>query len=710
MQQAGDLSALLDPASIAVIGASDDPHKVGGRPIEYLRRYGFAGRVYPVNPRRETAQGLPCFASIGDVPERVDLAVVVVPGTAVVDVLEACAAAGVRSCAVFSSGFAELGDEGRRIQAEITALARRSGMRVLGPNCQGVANLGTRSIASFSTSFAEGALAEGASAIVSQSGAVAAMVYNLQRGWGGGVRYWVASGNEADVTVPELVGRIVEDPGVKVVQAYLEDIKDAETLASSAARANALGKPVLVLKSGRTAEGQRAASSHTGAIAGEDVVLDAVLRHHRLVRVRDVIELSHFPVVFGQDKRPRGRKVAVITNSGGLGVMLVDQCKEVGLELARLSEETIRRLEDALPAFASSTNPIDITVELLNDRHLLAKVLPVLADDPEVDIVLYGLGIMAKGYDIPTIVDDVVDAHHGGPQLHVVAWVGGAPGVAERFNERGVPAFEHPTMCVDAVAAYADHCLTALDGPPPDRPAPGTGAGLDAYRRHTVAGFLSEHRSKELLRPWGLPFPAEALATTADEAAAAAAEIGYPVAVKLSSPAVQHKSDAGMLALDVADERDLRRLAEDMLTRGRELAGPEAVEGVLVQEMLRGGFEISIGMSTDPVFGPVLMVASGGIYMELVQDFELLVPPVSADAAQQALERLACYPILQGARGRGPYDVEALRSAVVALSELVSQAGDELAELDLNPVLVLEQGQGIRVVDALVRLSADGTG
>ncbi|WP_166264101.1 acetate--CoA ligase family protein [Marinobacter caseinilyticus] len=703
------LDGLLSPEKIAIIGASDDTGKISGRPIEYLKRYGFQGEICPVNPRRETVQGLQCYPSIAAVPGTVDLAIIAIPGKSVIHALEECAEQHVRSCIIFSSGFAESGEEGKEIQRQISDIATQSGMRVLGPNCQGVVNLQQKSVASFSTCFAEAGLRTGYSAIISQSGAVAAMVYNLQKEWAGGIKYWIATGNEADVSVSELLDKVLDDTDVRVVQVYMEDVKKPSVLISAARKARHMAKPILALKSGKTPEGKKAASSHTGALAGEDAVVDAVFRQSGIVRVRDVHELANFPVLFSQQKRAVGRNVAILSNSGGLGVMMVDQCRELGLGLAKLSMSTIDELTNMLPDFASAENPIDLTAQLLNDKELLSNALPVLTRDPGVDIILFGLGIMGKGYDIPAIIRDIAEANRVSRQIMAVAWVGGQSGVIEEFSRADVPVFENATMCVNAVASFADFSLGLEVGSSEEQPRLGKTEGvvgsLEEYRACSVDGFLSEHKSKELLKKWGLPVSCEVLARTEAEAVGAASTIGYPVAVKICSAAVQHKTELGGLVLNVQNEQQLRSVTTDLLAKGAEHVGMDKVEGVLVQEMLQAGFEVSLGIKRDQIFGPVLMVASGGIYIEILKDFQLLIPPVDVPTAMHAIKNLVSSPILEGARGRDVLDTEALAELISSLSLMLVQEGSQVEELDINPVFVMKKGEGVRIVDALVRLN-----
>ncbi|MQA88564.1 MAG: CoA-binding protein [Streptosporangiales bacterium] len=699
------LDVLFDPRAVAVVGASDDPNKVGGRPIDYLRRYGYRGSIYPINPRRSTVQGIPAYPSLDAVTEDVDLAIVATPASTVLETVEACARKGVKVCVVLSSGFGEMGAEGKQAEARIAALAERRSMRVLGPNCQGAANLSKGSVASFSSSFADHHVADGAIAIVSQSGAVAGMLSEIQHAHPTGIRYWAATGNEADVGVPELIGWTVGDPDVRVVEAYCEQLTDVATLADAAADALAYGKAILMVKAGSTPEGRRAAGSHTGALAQEEPVVDAFLRQHGIVRAEGLSELSELARVFTIGNVPPGDRVAILSNSGGLGVMMADRCRGEGLRLATLTEETQECLRRLLPPFAATGNPVDLTTQLLGDSRLFSQVLPALVDDPGVDIVLLGLGMMGRGYDVATITDDIVRVHQTSDLLVAVSWIGGQEGAAEDLARRGVPTFFDDAACVRAVARYAEHCArvrsrratgtparppeTAVAAPPiPDDAVPGPG------------GFLSEHASKRLMRTWGLPTVRGGLVRTPDEAVAAAGDLGYPVVVKLSSPAVAHKTELGMVKVDLRDDDEVRRTAADLLARARE-GGVTPVDGLLVEEMVTGGLAVSLGATWDDTFGPIVLVGSGGIHVEATGDFRLLFPPFDAAAVHRALESLAIFPLLRDLRGVGPLDAAALAELVLSVGRLFAATDGRLPELDLNPVFVLPDGAVI--ADALIR-------
>lgn len=697
------LQALLEPQSIAIVGASNDPNKIGGRPLEYLQRYGYGGQIYPINPKYTEIQSMTCYASMFDVPDAVDLVIIAVPRQFVLDMLHDCGKKKVKAVIIFSSGFAELGVEGRKIQEEIAQLSRLYGMRIVGPNCQGVVNLKLGSLATFSTCFAAGEEepTSGSTAIVSQSGAVAAMLYNIQKKSGRGIKYWIGSGNEADVHVPELLQVIIDDPEVKVLQVYIEDVKDGGSLIQAAQKANERKKPILALKSGRTAEGSKAASSHTGALAAEDSVFAAIFEHYGIVRVDSVIELGLFPQVFELDQIPRGKNVAIITNSGGLGVMMIDKCKQMGLDLAVFSEETKDQLSQVLPVFASVQNPIDVATQFLNDRELLAKIFPILMRDSHVDIILIGLGILGQGYDIPGMIEQVVQAQQQGDALIALTGVGCGQGVIEHFSKNGVPAFEDPTLCIKAVAKYADYHFNFQSDVNEEVECEHAHAQIQLPN---VSGYLNEYDSKHLLKEWGLPVTREILCITEEEACQAGQSLGYPVAMKISSPFIQHKTEIGGVQLHIGNEEQLRAAYKQILANAQRHVSEDEMDGILVQEMIVDrGFEISLGLKRDPVFGPIIMVASGGIYIEILKDFQLLVPPVTYNKAKKAVDSLTMSPLLRGARGKVALDVDALCHTIVSFSKFVTQV-EAIEESDLNPVIVLEQGKGVKIIDSLIKL------
>ncbi|MFC4003864.1 acetate--CoA ligase family protein [Prauserella oleivorans] len=703
------LRALYSPSSSAVIGASDNPDKIGGRSIGYLRDYGYAGQVYPVNPRREFVQGLPSYDAVGKIDDPIDLALIATPADRVLEELDACGQQGVRVCVVLSSGFGELGDAGKQLEQRIVEVAHRYSMRVLGPNCQGVANIATGSIASFSTCFATHHVRDGALAIVSQSGAVAGMLSDIHSAHPEGIRYWVASGNEADIGLGELIHEALRDPAVRVVEAYCEHLKRPEELAQAAEYASRSGKAILMLKAGVTPAGSEAAGSHTGALAQDDAVVDAFLRHCGVVRADSLRQISDLAKVFAGRKRARGNGVAILTNSGGLGVMMADRCRAAGLEIRALRPATKNALDAHLPDFAATDNPVDITAELLTNTRLLSQTLPVLAGDPGVDVVVVALGIIGRGYDVAAIVDDITAAHHDSDAVVVVCWTGGDEAAVEELSRRGVATYTDDAACVHAIGRFVEHCRRQSArgrGPAATTTtfAPPAGGSITEWARHASStGLLSEFTSKRVLRRWNLPVVAGRVVPDADAAVRTAREIGHPVVVKLSSAEVTHKTELGLVVTNLRTDDDVRAAADTVLARA-ENAGIGSVDGLLVERMALGHLEFAIGARWDDTFGPIVLIGAGGIYVETMADFQLVFPSSTRAQIEDAIRSLTIYPMLENHRGTGPLDRDALVELVMSFSRMVGAAGADLAEVDLNPVFVAPAGHGVSIADALVRL------
>ncbi len=705
---AGDdaLRALFAPRSVAVLGASDDPVKIGGRPLAFLLRHGYAGKVFPVNPARTTVQGLPAYPSIAAVPEPVDLAIVVVPAEHVEASLEAAAAHGVRAAIVFTSGFAEMGAAGRAAQTRMTDLARRTGLRIVGPNCQGIAHLPSRLMATFASGFLDERLHAGPIAMVSQSGAMAGMLYELARNQGLGLNYWVSTGNEADVQAADILDHVVRDPETRVACCYLEDVKDAARFRAALARAHRRRVPVFVLKSGRSAQGRRAAASHTGALAGEDAVYEAVFRDWGALRAADPADLLRLPQAFLRYSEA-GPRVAILSNSGGLGVLSVDLCVDLGLVPAEFSAETTAGLRAALPEFAAPQNPVDLTAQILTDPGMLMRVLPLLEADPGVDMIVFQVALFGAATDVPRFAQDVARVAVGTQK--VVAMSCPQPPVVEIFREAGVLAFDDSTVALRSLACLAEatrrrpRWLARLEAAPPQTVA----APPDGSARVSAEGFLSEWESRRRLEPFGLPLVPSRLVADPDEAAAAADALGgYPVVVKICSPDLPHKSDMGGVALGLANRDQAREAGRRILAAVAERAPAARLEGLIVQRQAAGLLELALGVKRDPIFGPVVMVAAGGLFVEALRDFRLLVPPIDSETAEEALRGLRVGALWAGGRGQPPLDLDAAANLVRRLGEAARAlvpAG--VTEMDLNPVLVGPRGGGGVIVDALLRLA-----
>ncbi len=679
------LQSALAPRSVAIIGASDNPHKVGGRPILYLQRYGYRGAIYPVNPGRSTVQGLRAFARLEDLPEAPELAIVAVAGEDAVRAVQSCAAAGVKVAVVMASGFGETGPEGLRVQASLVDTARRAGMRLIGPNCQGLANFATGVVANFSTIFHETEARDGPLAIVSQSGANSQAIYTLAMKKGLGVRHVHATGNEADVTVADLAEAVLEDEGVALLLLYMEAIKDPARLAAAAAAARRRGVPIVALKAGRTARGQKAASSHTGALAAEDRVVDAFFERHGIWRAADPHELVSAASLYVSGPRPRGKRLVVISNSGASCVMAADYADQRAIPMADISASAKAKLKTVLPVFAALENPIDLTGALLGNAQLFGAVLPIVGDDAASDLLLVALPAAGTGYDLPRFAKDLrqFQDRYG----HAVALAAPQEAVRAPFEAAGVAAFEREREAMDALVQLAEH--SALLARPARAHIPGRPAG--------ASRFLNEVESLRMLADAGLPVIEHRLCRSADEVLEAVKALGPEVVIKACSPDVPHKSGHGLVALLPADPaREFERQKDVIKKLGARF------EGVIVARKARKGRELALGARLDPHFGPLVLVGEGGIYLEALKDFRLLLPPFGTAEVLQKLAELRTAPLLGALRGEPARDTPAFAALAVRLGEAMLRWDGLVASVDVNPVIVYETGAGALAVDALV--------
>src|SRR5438105_4810578 len=649
------LDSALNPASVAIIGASDNPHKVGGRPILYLKRYGYRGAIYPINPARSTVQGLRAFPSVAQTPAPPELAIVAIAGDEAVAAVEACAARGVKVAVVMTSGFGETGEEGRKAQSRMLAAARARGMRLIGPNCQGLANFATGLVANFSTIFHELEARDGPVAIVSQSGANSQAIYTLLRDKGISARHVHATGNEADVTVADLAAAVAADRGVRLILLYMEAIKDPSLLAAAARVAKERDVPIVALKAGRTASGQKAASSHTGALASEDRVVDAFFERHGIWRAGDPQELVAASELYLAGRRPSAKRLVFISNSGASCVMAADYAEQHRIPLASISDQAKHRLRGVLPAFAALDNPIDITGALLGNPELFGAVLPIVGDDAQSELVLVGLPVAGTGYDVPRFAADLAtfQQRYG----HAVAVAAPQASVRSEFTKAGVATFAAEGEAMDALAQLADHAAMLRQ----PAPAPAKQMAIGGQSR-----FLNEAESLAMLAQAGVPVIEHRVCRDELEVRAALEQLGSDVVLKACSRDLPHKSDHGLVAIGVADP-----LAEFRRQRERCLALGARFEGVIVARRARGGRELALGARIDPAFGPLVLVGDGGIYLEALKDFRLLIAPFGEEEVLAKIAELRIAPLLRAQRGQPARDVRALARMAVKLGEAI---------------------------------------
>jgi acyl-CoA synthetase (NDP forming) len=688
------LRLALNPRSVAVVGASDNPDKIGGRPLLYLSKFGYKGKVYPINPNRRKVQGFKAVPSVSELTEAPDAAVIAVPGELAVAAVQECAKLGVKVAVVMTSGFGEVSSpEGKAQQLKMVEAARGAGMRLIGPNTQGLANFGTGAILSFSTMYIEAPARDGPVGIVSQSGAMSVVPYGLLRSRGIGVRHSHATGNDADVSVAELAAVVAEDLELKLLLLYLETVRDPVALAEMARVARERGLPVVALKSGRTQAGQQAAQSHTGALANEDRVVDAFLRQHGIWRARDTQEMVRATELYLKGWKPDGKRLVAISNSGAVCVMAADAATDAGMPMAQLSGETRAALARILPGFATTTNPVDITAALLSNSALFGQILPVIAKDPAADAFLIGIPVAGQGYDVEAFASDsaVFARRTGKPVVMAVP----QPSVAEKFKAQGLPVFPTEAEAIAALDQYIGH-LSLMSA------SLGADIPLRYSRPPKAARTLSEADSLEFVSRYGVPVVSHRLCRSRDEAFEALAALGGPVAVKACSPDMPHKSEWGVVRLNLRTEEEVRSAYDDF-DKTLRIAGAR-YEGAIVARMVKARRELMVGGHWDAVFGPVVMVGDGGKYVEALPDAQILLPPFSYLDVERALQRLRIWPLFAGVRGEPPMDVQAVCDLVVKVGHLMANAGLGVVSLDLNPVMVLDDGEGCVVVDGVVYL------
>lgn len=679
------LAALWSARSVAVVGASDRPGSLGRLPVEFLQRYGYAGRILPVRPDGAPVAGLPSYASVRECRREqgpVDLAMVMVAAPRVLAAVQDCADAEVPVAVICTSGFAETGEEGAALQAEVVRAAHEGGVRLVGPNCIGSVGVATGQVSSFSPLFSgeRTELVPGAVGFVSQSGALGYGAVSLAFERGLGLGWVVNTGNEADVSAVEVMGALTREPGCRGLLAYLETLGDFEGLRAVAAT----GTPIAVLKAGRSDAGARAAASHTGALAAGDRVVDAALRQLGIVRVDDVDELLDVGEVMTVQHRPRGRRVAVVTTSGGSGILAADAVEAHGLEMAALSEQTLAVLDEIVPAFGSTANPVDVTAAVMSNANLFDRTLDVIADDPGVDLIVACFCVLT-GTDVDDVVASLarVAERSGIPVLAVRTGAEHlAPQAGARMRAAGIPCYPTPARAVRAAAA-----LVQFSAPPASAPlAPAASPAAPAIHPVPRAG-AGEQEMKALLSKAGLPVPAGRVAASAADAAAAVADVGGRAVFKAVVPGLLHKSEAGGVIVGVTAE-EAGPAWEKVASLGGE---------VLVEEMVPGGVEALVGLAPSPL-GMVLTVGVGGVLTEVLHDVALRVLPVGRDDVEAMVDETRLGALLAGVRGAAPADREALVETVLRVCE-VTHAWPRGFELDLNPVTALAVGNGVRVLD-----------
>jgi acyl-CoA synthetase (NDP forming) len=701
-QSAADRFAMLDalvrPRSVAVIGASDEPARIGGRPIAYMAGQGFQGELWPVNPRRPTVQGLRAYASVAELPAAPDVAIIAVPVELAIQAVEDLGARGCRAVICFTAGFAEVDAAGEENQRRLTAAARRHGVRLLGPNCLGLFNAPVSFYATFSASFEKGWPIPGRIGIASQSGAYGTHVFAAALDRGLGTNVCITTGNEADVALGEVIGWMAGAPEVDVICAYAEGIRESATFLAALELARANRKPVVMMKVGRSALGGAAAKSHTASVAGDDAVTQAVLDEFGVVRARTTEEM--LDIAYAATKRiyPARNALGVLTVSGGAGVLISDAAADAGVEMPPMPEEAQQRLRALIP-FCAPRNPVDCTAQVTNELSLIRTFTESVAKDGDYPAVLAFWSQVAGGTTTgPKLQPMMREVRADYPdRLWVMSML--APQKVREYEADGWLCFEDPSRAVNAVGAMFRFGAAFARG---GRPA----AAVPLPAVTLPPATPTEAVAKAMLAEAGVPAVPEAACADAEAAVAAAGRIGFPVVLKILSPDILHKSEIGGVLLDVADAAAVREGYAMLMQRAAQHAPGARIEGVLVAKQIKGAVEMALGIVRDPVFGPVAMVGLGGVFIEILKDVCLHRCPVDPAQAERMIRSLKGFPLLDRARGRPKADVAALARALSALSAFAVAAGPRLAAIDVNPMLVLPEGQGCYAADAVIELDA----
>ena len=684
------IKAILNPRSVAVVGASNDAAKLTGRPIAYLQAQGYDGAIYPINPRYNEIAGLKSYASAADLPETPDLGLILVGANRVVDAVRDLAARGTPAAVVLASGFGEAGEEGRARQAQLREAA--GDMRILGPNTIGLVNITDRIPLTASGAMEADDFPQGSVALLSQSGGILGSLLSRAVARGIGFSKLVATGNEADLEVSDLLEALAVDDATQVVALYLETIRNVAAFRKAAAKVIAAGKSIVAYKVGRSESGAQSAVSHTGALAGADEVYDALFNQLGVIRAQTFADLLDIPAALSQGRRMRGPRVAIVTSTGGAATVVADNVGLMGLEMPKPDAETSAKLLALeLKEAELDRNPIDVTLAGLRP-DLFRSILKILAESPSFDaiVVVAGSSSIAQ----PDLVAQPVLDSMALTDKPIMAYVSpDAPNIVRHLNTSGIPAFAAPESCASALKGLLPHTGTGDDAASNAR---------DTDCSDIAAGSLNEAEAKKLFARFGVPVTKEVTAATPEEAAKAAEGFDGPVVIKILSNEILHKSEVGGVALNVAPA-DVSPACEAMLARVKA-ATSGRIDGFLVQEMVKGGVEMILGFNRDPQLGAYALLGAGGVTTELYKDVAIRLLPLTRDSARSMIDEIKAGALLKGFRGSPVADVEALIDTMMSFSAMAETLDDRLDEAEINPVFVLPEGQGVRAGDSLIVL------
>ncbi|MDY7031043.1 MAG: acetate--CoA ligase family protein [Thermodesulfobacteriota bacterium] len=702
-----DMEAIMSPMSIAVIGATNRLGSVGSAVFCNILNAGYQGILYPVNPRLKSVHSVKAYSKITDIPDEIDLAVIIVPAESVLGVVEEASQKNVKGVSVISAGFKEIGGHGAEMESHLKAYVNQHGIRLIGPNCLGVIN--TNEKVKMNASFATKMPKAGNIAFISQSGALCTAVLDFAEGRNIGFSKFVSFGNKADISEIDLLCYLKDDPDTDVIIMYLEDITDGRAFLDIAREITwDAQKPMLAVKSGRSPEGAKAAASHTGSLAGSDMAYDAIFSQSGIQRVEGVNELFNYAVAFARQPVPRGNRIAIVTNAGGPGIMATDAAIRHGLTLSTLSESTKEKLKDHLPSTANIHNPIDVIGDATHERYE-AALRNILADND-----VYGVIVILTPQAMTNVLETAQIVPHVAAQTHkpILCCFMGIVDVSEgiqHLEENGIPNYLFPEAGVRAMAAMVRFGnLLRLDKRKVRRVAADREAAAQIIKNRLGEKgeryYMPEKEANDILQCYGFPVLKSQLIKNASQVEEAANEIGFPLAMKISSPDIVHKFDAGGVRLKIRTLDEARLAFNEIIDNAKKFAPSATLQGVLMEKMARGGIEVILGATRDPKFGPICMFGLGGTFVEAIKDVTFRLAPMWEVSAEIMIRSIKAYKILQGVRGNPPSDIDAIKDCILRLSQMVTDH-PQITELDINPLIVYPEGEGCVVADSRILLT-----
>lgn len=700
------LEPLLKPKTIAILGASGTKNKLGNLQVKALLDGGFQGDIYPINPKSDVIEGLRCFPSLAEVPKQVELAIFCVSADKVVACLKDCAQNNVKAAIIFASGFSEVGEDGLKEQQRIKDIAKENGIRIIGPNCVGLVNTTNGLVGTFSPGLTQLPLSSQREVgFITQSGAFGVLTYIAAAQSGLTFNYFVSVGNEVETEFSDLVEYMIHDPDTSVISGYMEGEKNPVKLRQLANQALIKNKPIIIMKSGRSSAGSRAAASHTGSLAGSDRIYDDFFKQTGIIRADDYEDIISFSKLFLSKKLPTGRNTVIITSSGGRGINEADRCESYGLKIHRLNEKTKDGIKETIPSFASASNPIDLTAAAsVTNPELFLEPLKVLVKDPETDIIIFSEFPMGWDADT-TLLKEFIEICRNTDKFVLVTTFPlegmSIPKSAAVLEDNGIPVIPgnlNPIRALAKLVNYSEKYQKVKLGNDQSLPRRKEKKDLSSFMKPGVT--LSESQASDVLELYGIPTTKRGIANSEDEAIEYADNIGYPVALKVDSPDIAHKSEANAIKLNLKNELEVDAAFEEIIQNAKEYKPDAQIKGVSVQQMLPEGIEVIVGVTNDPAFGPVIMFGLGGVFVEIFQDISFRVAPINRNDAMEMIEEIKSYKMLKGARGKPPVDVDAIAEVLLSVSDLVTDYKDDINELDINPLIVYEKG--IVAADAML--------